>query len=188
MFIDTTPYTKEVTILSSEFRRPNGIALHEVGGACTLFVTETGHDEEADEEGLNGVYMLRDKKGCFQKDHGPFNAQLLTQATQGIQDGVMVHRQSETLMYCDGMGVWFWSLQSWEPIGIVPVESGCTQLVITDSEPGLNILYVLAETRLYSIDLDIRAGVPSGSSAANLRRLGALRSLCYLVGLCLVFL
>jgi len=154
-----------------EFRRPNGLALYDTRsaedgtGGCILFVTETGYDTSNDVpagEG-NGVYMLRDtvNGGCFESSASPnvsYPVVLVEAAGVGIQDGIMIHKESKTLLYCDGAGAWVWSVDSSETtaIGMISIPSeggGCTQL-ITRQESGVHTLYLLAETELFAVDLN----------------------------------
>ena len=154
------PATKELTVVATHsLQRPNGAALldeRDVGGGCTLFLTDSGFEETAqkprgfDGYGDSAVYMMKDPAGCFEptnRQHfvGPIP---LIPTVNGIQDGIKVHRggghrrkkkaSEPLLLYCDGSGMWVWSIEKQSPIGIVrmpegsggPGTRGCTQLAI----------------------------------------------------------
>ena len=139
--------SKELTPVTTAFVRPNGVALFDDrknGNGCTLFLSDTGfetapfrYEDIQSPRGLDGfgdstLYTVNDKgDGCFLAKDGPWPHQPLTPATKGIQDGMEVHHSAELLLYCDGHGLWVWSIPLWKQIGLVAFEGGCTQLMFS---------------------------------------------------------
>lgn len=160
--------TKMLTLVSTMLQRPNGVALfddRENGNGCTLFLSDTGFDtanfNKTDVQlprGLDGygdsaLYTVKDDDdGCFAAKDGPWVPQPLTPATKGIQDGMEVHHESELLFYCDGDGLWIWSIPLFKNIGLVRLEGGCTQVMFSQ-DLGMNNVFILAEKKLYEIPL-----------------------------------
>lgn len=177
--------TKELAALvTSGLQRPNGVALVDDranGNGCTLFLTDTGFESSAqaprgfDGWGDSALHFLRDEVGCFEPTGSPFGSRPtpMIPAVLGIQDGIKVHEQSKLLLYCDGAGVWVWSIELHKPLGIIrlpegtgPQGTGCTQLELgrshpyddddsDDSDGLLTDLYILAETKLYTVQLKL---------------------------------
>merc|ERR1712048_17674 len=87
----------------------------------------------------------------FEPGNGPWPAQPLAPVVRGIQDGILVHGTTETLLYCDGNGLWVWSLPLLQPLGLI--QQGCTQLMFLQKD-GVETVYILAEDRLYSTQLN----------------------------------
>lgn len=161
--------TKILTLIDTMLQRPNGVALfddREHGNGCTLFLSDTGFQDAPynvtdiqlprglDGFGDSALYTLKDySNGCFAVKDGPWLLQPLTPATKGIQDGMEVHSSSELLFYCDGDGLWIWSIPLYKNIGLIKVgDSGCTQVMFSQ-DLGTNDVFILAEKKLYQIPL-----------------------------------
>lgn len=154
------------------------------GKGCTLFLTDSGFGQATanetiqnktnqrprgfDGEGESSLYIMRDDDGCFEPSSGPWSVQPLLPATNGIQDGIDVHASTELLFFCDGTGLWIWSIPLVRPIGLVPVV--CTQVSLPQTM-GLSTVYILAETHLYSVVFNFNASIvpvdPSTSSSSK---------------------
>lgn len=166
---DTT--TKRLTLLTTDFQRPNGVALFDDrrnSNGCTLFLSDSGFETAPFKgedvqmpRGLDGVgdstiYILKDKgDGCFSPKDGPWPRQPLTPSTVGIQDGMEVHQSAGLLFYCDGSGLWIYSISLNQLFGFVKLPSGCTQ-VMFPQKIGNNDVFILAETKLYEISLNFQ--------------------------------
>ena len=161
--------TKELTLVTTALVRPNGIALFDDrknGNGCSLFLSDTGFETAPFEckdiqspRGLDGhgdstLYMMTDKgDGCFSAKDGPFPRQPLTPTTKGIQDGMEVHQLAELLFFCDGNGLWVWSIPMQKQIGLVAFPDGCTQVMFSQ-KLGVNNVFILKEKELYEIPLN----------------------------------
>jgi hypothetical protein len=153
--------SKDLTVLTTQLQRPNGIALLDDranGNGCTLFLTDSGFEGSAqaprgfDGWGESAMYIMKDSRdGCFDPVNGPFPLQPWQPVVAGIQDGIHVHDPTQTLLYCDGNGVWVWSIPLVRPLGLITIP--CTQLIFDRTESGLQELFILAETELYSTNL-----------------------------------
>jgi gluconolactonase len=163
--------TKALTVLITELQRPNGLALlddRSNGNGCTLFVTDSGFEAGAqaprgfDGYGDSALYTLKDSSGsCFEPQYGPFPLQPLAPVVSGIQDGKQVHEATQLLLYCDGDGLWVWSIPLLRPVGLINMP--CTQLQFHQRE-GINTVYMLAEERLYTIELNFNTSAFSSDS------------------------
>jgi gluconolactonase len=166
--------TKTLTVLITDLQRPNGVALFDDrsnGNGCTLFVTDTGFEGGAQApRGFDGYgdsalsTMKDDSGGCFEPQNGPWSLQPLVPVVSGIQDGIHVHESAQLLLYCDGDGLWVWSIPLYRPLGIVTVP--CTQLQFSQEE-GVSKVYILAEEKLYTIELNFTDS-PRPSSAPTM--------------------
>ncbi len=168
--------TKMLTILATTPVRPNGVALFDdrkSGNGCTLFLSDTGFETAPYESrdiqsprGLDGfgdstIYTMKDKtNGCFAPKDGPWTQQPLIPTTTGIQDGMEVHQSAELFFYCDGNGLWIWSIPLYKLIGFVKLPSGCTQ-VMFPQKIGVHNVFILAETQLFEITLNFQDGEES---------------------------
>ena len=166
--------TKMLTLLTTALARPNGVALfddRENGNGCTLFLSDTGFEtapyKRADIQsprGLDGVgdstiYMLKDNgDDCFSPNDGPPSHQPLMPTTKHIQDGMEVHKAAELFFYCDGSGLWIWSIPLYQLIGLV--KGKCTQVMFSQ-KLGVQNVFVLKETELYEFSFNFEA--PNGS-------------------------
>jgi hypothetical protein len=152
--------SKTATPVVTDLQRPNGVGLW--GGRSqdkgyTLFLIDTGFEQAPDNaranetvqtsRGFNGfgessLYMVRDDDGCFEPSSGPWSVKPMLPASNGIQDGsIDVHTSTELLFFCDGTGLWIWSIPLVRPIGLVSVS--CTQVSLPQTT-GLSTVYVLA--------------------------------------------
>ena len=172
--------TKTQTIITTALQRPNGVALfddRDNGNGCTLFLSDTGFvtvpyqkphiqlPRGFDGFGDSALYTMKDKgDGCFATKDGPYSLQPLVPAIKGIQDGMEVHRTSELLLFCDGVGLWVWSIPLHKNIGLVKVQN-CTQVMFSQ-KTGINDVFILAEKRLYEIPLNF--GKISATSSASM--------------------
>ena len=189
--------SKAVTPVVTDLQRPNGVGLwdgHSQGKGCTLFLTNTGFEQAPDNaranetvqtsRGFNGgkssLYMVRDDDGCFEPSSGPWSVHPMLPVPNGIQDGIDVHTSTELLFFCDGTGLWIWSIPLVRPIGLVSVS--CTQVSLPQTM-GLSTVYILAETRLYSVDFNFDASVvPVDQSTTSSSRPVVSLSLFLLTG------
>jgi len=186
---------KELQVLSTALNRPNGVALFEhpskdgsgSGGGCTLFLTDSGFMADAQTPrgfaswGDSAIYYMRSEQSCFDPPSGPFPLQPLTiVATNGIHDGIHVHAPTETLWYCDNDGAWVWSIPLLKPLGIINTNTanygsganaGCTQLIFDYQSNGVNPVYILAETKLLTVNMNFNQEVLSTVQAGNKVRL-----------------
>jgi SMP-30/Gluconolactonase/LRE-like region len=154
--------TKALSLITTDFQRPNGIALFDdrtSGNGCTLFITDSGFEGKAQlSRGFSGhgdsaLYSLKDGGGgCFDPSDGPWPAQALVSVTTGIQDGVLVHTASKLLLYCDGDGLWIHDILASKNIGLLA--QPCTQVIFLQDRTGIQKVYILSETKLYSVDLN----------------------------------
>jgi hypothetical protein len=132
--------SKTTTPVVTDLQRPNGVALWDgrsQGKGCTLFLTDAGFEQapfganvSQTPRGFNGfgdssLYMAKDDDGCFEPSSGPWSVQPLLPSSIGVQDGIDVHASTELLFFCDGNGLWIWSIPLVRAIGLVAV--GCTQ-------------------------------------------------------------
>ena len=161
---DTT--TKRVSPITTSLARPNGVALFDDrknGNGCTLFLSDSGFstapfgaENMQLPRGLNGfgdsaLYTMRDNgNGCFSPMDGPWILQPLVPSVSGIQDGMEVHHSSKLLFYCDGEGLWIWSIPLYQHVGLVKFEGGCTQVAFSQ-ESGVQDVFVLTEYELYEV-------------------------------------
>jgi sugar lactone lactonase YvrE len=176
--------TQALTVLITDLQRPNGIALSDDrsnGNGCTLFVTDSGFGSAAqsprgfDGFGDSALYTMKDDSGsgsCFEPVDGPFVLQPLAPVVSGIQDGIHVHESAQLLLYCDGDGLWVWSIPLYRPLGVVRMP--CTQLQFQQGDEadegtgtGISTVYILAETRLYTIEFNFSASIASATAARN---------------------
>ena len=157
-----------MTLVTTSLVRPNGVALFDDrknGNGCTLFLSDTGFEtalfknkDVHPARGLDGfgdstLYKITCKgDGCFSAKDGPWTLQPLIPATKGIQDGMEVHKSAELLFYCDGSGLWVWSIPLHKVIGLVAFDGGCTQVMFSQ-KLGINNVFVLKEKELFEIPL-----------------------------------
>mmetsp|Transcript_46634 Transcript_46634/g.52968 ORF Transcript_46634/g.52968 Transcript_46634/m.52968 type:complete len:422 (+) Transcript_46634:121-1386(+) len=155
--------TKRQTIVAERLQRPNGVALFDDrknGNGCQIFLSDSGFEEkDQTARGFNGfgdslLYTKFDKgDGCFAPEDSPWVLQpLIPVGSGGIQDGMKVHTSSKTLLYCDNVhGMWIFSIPLNRNIGLV--KQPCTQLIFSQQE-GLQTIYILNETTLWTIQLN----------------------------------
>jgi gluconolactonase len=162
-------HTQALTTLITDLHRPNGIALSDDrrnGNGCTLFVTDTGiesaYGAQSEYHGFreSNLYTMKDASvssggSCFEPRQGPYVLQPLVAAVSGVQDGIHVHESAQMLLYCDGDGLWVWSIPLVRPLGLIRIP--CTQLQFQQGE-GTSTVYILAETRLYTLLLTLVLG------------------------------
>jgi len=176
--------TKTLQIVTTDLLRPNGVALLDdrngdgTGGSCTLFLTDTGYESTGAqsprgfERSDSAVYVLKDDSGtCFDSSGGTmedgWTHQPISVVSNGIQDGIHVHAATKTLLYCDGDGVWVWSIPLLKPLGVIL--GACTQLIFSQST-GVQTVFILAETQLKTALLNFDeaelagAGIDGGDS------------------------
>ena len=134
-----------------------------------MFLSDTGfesapstNEEIQSPRGLDGfgdstLYMLEDDgEDCFAPEGGPWAHRPVIPTTNGIQDGMEVHQATKLLFYCDGNGVWVYSLELHQPIGLVKVPTetgGCTQ-VMFPQKLGVQDVFILDEKKLFQISMN----------------------------------
>lgn len=166
---DTT--SKILSLLTTFLARPNGVALlddRENGNGCSLFLSDSGFETAPfDAEfiqsprGLDGVgdstiYLLKDPgNGCFSPKDGLASHQPVILNTKGIQDGMEVHKGADLLFFCDGSGLWVWSISLHQRIGLFNVGK-CGQ-VMFPQKLGVQSVFVLQEQELREFSFHFEA-------------------------------
>lgn len=156
--------SKRQTIIAERLQRPNGVALFDDrknGNGCQLFLSDSGFEEKGQiARGFNGfgdsllyTKLCDQGEGCFAPEDSPWVLQpLIPVGAGGIQDGMKVHTSSKTLLYCDNVhGMWIFSIPLNRNIGLV--KQPCTQLIFSQQD-GLQMIYILDETKLWTIKLN----------------------------------
>lgn len=162
--------TGVLSLLTVALKRPNGVALWDMrrsGGGCRLLLSDTAFETGAQTlrgfgRGDSALYLMTDPDdhGCFDtKSHRQDSPLVpLLPSTQGIQDGLKIHQPSGLAFICEGSGLYVFSLAMSRLVGIVRLPTkgkpGCTQVAFDEEALHVTTVYVLAETKLFAIDMN----------------------------------
>jgi len=161
-----SPNTDQLMVLSDTLSRPNGLALWEEGNV--VFVSDSSFYlgppwvDGDNQLRQNSIYAIEIKPdGTMMNGH---HRKILFNAGRDIQDGLWVYRPGKLLFAAGNGGIEVWDLCTNSLLGLIkgpPGVNGITQFIVPDA-PGRGTLYVLSETALWSMMLDM----PESSSCS----------------------